>query len=735
MRACLPATIAVLFALTVASPGGTGARQAAPPQTPPPERQPADQQQPAQPTFRVEANFIRVDVYPSLGGMPVMDLRAEDFEVFEDGRLQTVQTFEHVVIRPAGPDSSRREPSTVAESREMAADPRARLFVLFLDTYHVDISGSHQMQRDLVQLLDRIIGEDDLVGVMTPEMSAANVTLARRTLSIEQMLARYWDWGRRESMTRLDPEEEQYEACYPDVDPPCRDRDEGRTWRGVAWEMIQRRREKLTLDALGDLVQYLWGLREERKAILPITHGWRLFRPNPALALRLKCQPLPGVPEVGTGPGGKPVVARDREDRGFTSLYACDAARMRLSQIDNDQQFRDLLDQANRANASFYPIDPRGMPAFDTPIGPRRPLNVIDDARALRDRIASLRTLADNTDGIAVVGSNDLEPGLQRIAADLSSYYLLGYYSTNTKIDGTYRKLTVRVKRPGVNVRARPGYRAATEEEVAAARPAEAGATPEPEVDAVMRAIGSLAALGRPLPFTLRAVHLPAAGGPGQLYIVGELDYGTARDARWKLGGEATIGASVDGASAFSGKVAIDPGSRRFVALMPAGEPLAPGEYLVQVRLRAAEGGLPLADTVRVTVGDTASAALVDPLVYRRGPSTGLAYEPTADLRFRRTEWIRVAVPIDPGATAMFKLLDRTGTVMGVPVATPAVPPAELLAVSGRAGGTAAAAAPGGWAVGQLSLAALAPADYAVEIEIAAGPERSKILAPFRIVP
>ena len=116
-RACrIPARTVCILALLHASVGF--ASQAA-------------QDQAAPTTFRTEANYVRVDVYPTRDGMPVTDLRKEDFEVLEDKVSQNIDQFEHVVIRSAGPQDARREPNTVAESRQAATDPRARVFVLF----------------------------------------------------------------------------------------------------------------------------------------------------------------------------------------------------------------------------------------------------------------------------------------------------------------------------------------------------------------------------------------------------------------------------------------------------------------------------------------------------------------------------------------------------------------------------------------------------------------------------
>ena len=92
------------------------------------------------------------------------------------------------------------------------------------------------------------------------------------------------------------------------------------------------------------------------------------------------------------------------------------------------------------------------------------------------DGLSNLQTLAEQTDGIAVLNTNDLRTGMTKIANDLSSHYVLGYYTNNTKWDGGTRKITVRLKGTGKAIRARREYRAPTEEDMAALRSATAAA-------------------------------------------------------------------------------------------------------------------------------------------------------------------------------------------------------------------------------------------------------------------
>jgi VWFA-related protein len=657
-----------------------------------------DQDEPPPPTFRTEANYVRVDVFPTVRGTPVDDLRREDFEVLEDGVRQTIEQFEHVVIRGNVPQALRREPNTVAESRAMAQEPRARLFVLFLDIPHVSQASSRRIRQSLIDTLNGLIGPDDLVGVMTPDMSAADVTFARKTTTIEGVLDRSW-WGSRDALIAQDPVEERYRFCYPNLTDPAAGASP------LAREMIERRREKKTLDALSDLVVVLRGVREERKAVLAITEGWRLFTPNPGLTAPTPRDRPPGPPPLGVGPGGT-LTTEDRRDPNVTTRNDCERDRIALSLIDDDVEFTRLLDQANRANTSFYPVDPRGLAAFDSSIGPDRPPSSGRDAAILRARISNLRRLAESTDGLAVVNTNNISGMLTRVVHDLSSYYLLGYYSSG-KLDGKFHAITVRVKRPGVTVRARRGYLAATREEAESlsARPTASDAEAA-EAHAIAGAIGPLDAYARESPVRLEAAAGWTGAGTAAIRIVGELGPGD----EWKQGAQVDVLLTGGSATLASARAIVKPGARSFeVTLAPDGL-TEPGEYAARVRARG--DAAPWNDVLAIDL--PAPPGTAGALLYRRGPATGGQERPTADRRFRRSERLRVEVPVSGEGPASARLLDRTGTPLAVPLET------------------AARARPDGsrWASVQLALAPLGPSDYL--IELTAGGVRT--LVAFRIV-
>ena len=127
---------------------------------------------------------------------------------------------------------------------------------------------------------------------------------------------------------------------------------------------------------------------------------------------------------------------------------------------------REAIAAATRANLSVYAIDPRGLTGPGDELieisgladdAPQR-LGVASSLDELRLSQDSLRVISDETGGFATVNRNDFATAFERIVRENSNYYALGYSSTNERRDGRYRKLTVRVTRPGLQVRARKGY-------------------------------------------------------------------------------------------------------------------------------------------------------------------------------------------------------------------------------------------------------------------------------------
>lgn len=715
-----------------------------------PAAEPAQDQ--PRPTFRLGASYVRVDLYPTRNGEPVPDLERADVELLEDGVPQTIEQFERVSLQITTDRESRRDPNTVAESREQAADPRRRVFVVFLDTGMTTIEGSHAARKPIVDMLDRLIGDDDLYAVMTPDMGARGITFARRTESLDAELAKYWTWGQRDALVRRDPEEATIETCFPDpapekyctgprgeriVQPPD-------AYRGVAVQLIERRSEERTLSALDDLVSELGALREERKAVIVVSQGWRLLEPKPALTKLQECDqpPMPGKPGVSSDGRLVSDVGTGRADPSMASSTQCHAMANQYAHVDNASRFRQLVERANRFNVSFYPFDTRGLAAFDRSIGARDdrirgdpgerseqgrgergPLG--RDVDRLANRVSSLRTLAEATDGIAVVNTNDLAGGARRIVNDLSTYYLLGYQSTNTKLDGRWRAITVRVKTPGVQVRARKGYRALTEAEMALMRGGNApdpatgtpsGAGQRVEVTgaaAVSRLIASLAGVDRALGWRSRAAwSIGSSLGRTRMWIATEVDEATLRQPEWASGGAGTATLTLsDGQRLADVPLKLEPGSRAIETSLDAQIP-ASTEVMVRLRLSPAGGGLPLSDTLRVTPSG-ASARL-----FRRGPTTGRQFVAAGDPRFRRTEHARVDLPIEDASSPIeAALIDRTGAPLRIPVAT------RVETVDGLA-----------WALGEVSLAPLSPGDYVLRVVVGQGARAATSLTAIRIV-
>jgi VWFA-related protein len=486
--------------------------------------------------------------------------------------------------------------------------------------------------------------------------------------------------------------------------------------------MKARRHEKNTLDAMRELVLYLRDMREERKAIVTISEGWLLFRPNPDLT-RLRKDPrdptgttqeqIPQPAPISVGPDGR-ITTKPRNVIGDSiDQSTCNAERIYLSHIDDDTYFKEILGEANRANATFYTIDPRGLVVFDSSMAAPLPITV--DHAVLNRRLDNLKMLAENTDGMWVQNNNDLDVGLKRIANDLSSYYLLGYYSSNAKLDGKFHTIKVRVKRPGVDVRARKGYRAATEEEVAAARKA-ANPPTTSSAGAVTTAMSGLSRLRPDWRFSMNAVPMTTAGSKqiSTVWIAGEVPVGEAGRA-WVNGGTVTLDVRAADATG-TARVSITPGNRAFSVPVKLSAPVTSGDLSVRATIAPAD---PTAESFTDILRLDLATSLGQPMLFRRGPSTGNRLVPAGSFQFSRTE--RAHLEFAAGAdtkSGTARLLDKAGGPLTVPVTTGERTDAQ----TGER-----------WLTADVSLAALAAGDYVVEFTTGEAASQKKVMTPLRV--
>jgi VWFA-related protein len=396
------------------------------------------QQPPDQPIFRTGINFIRVDVIVSdRNGANVADLKQSDFEVTEDGKPQSVETFKFIKLDGGtlpNPDGPPRAIRTDADEESEAARDDVRLFAIFLDDYHVRKENSLRVRAPLEQFVQTYLGPSDMMGLMYPLESVLNVRMTRNHEAVVKGLDRFL--GRKYDYQPTNDLERQY--AYLPV------------------ETQEQIRVRVALSAIQGLIVHMGTLKEGRKSLIVVSEGWSNRLPGAVQAQN----PTLGGGGVPLGPGGNGIIDPIGA-AGLSGSQADFAATM-----DMEQLLRDVYDEANKNNVAIYTVDPRGLAVseFDVSDGNVDPGT---DRQYLNQTTDTLRTLAVESDGRAIVNRNDLVGGMKQIVRDVSAYYLIGYSSTIAPSDGKFHEIKVKVKRPGVQVRARKGYWALTREEVA----------------------------------------------------------------------------------------------------------------------------------------------------------------------------------------------------------------------------------------------------------------------------
>jgi VWFA-related protein len=399
------------------------------------------QREQSQPVFRLRVEYVQVDATVNDGtGRFVPNLTKDDFEVLEDGKKQNIDRIE-VVDVPVEP----RPLPALLGGRPIEPDvytnkvEPGRLYLIIMDDLHVNPARTSAARRIARMFIEENLAPNDVAAVVVASgnrRAAQEFTSNRRLLldAVDKFQGRKVVSPGLASLSTMGAPEEG----TADIADPQR-MFNARTW----------------LDTLSAMATLAGRIPNRRKSVVMISEG-----PDIDLA----------ASEI------RPMYApmNNRESQGVTGEDPMKAEAPKgfpLARTELREKLRDFLDAANRANVRLYAFDPTvytqgGDDMVDiasanpgdydaaTGIEIVRSSRVLDGILAAQD---NLRTVSTQTGGFAVI-SRSFPAAFARIRADNSHYYILGYYPTNEKRDGKYRRIDVRVRKAGLKVTARRGY-------------------------------------------------------------------------------------------------------------------------------------------------------------------------------------------------------------------------------------------------------------------------------------
>jgi len=376
----------------------------APPSTPPQQQPPI--------TFKSEVNYVEIDArVTDAQGNFARDLTQADFRIAEDGKPQALTAFSMVDIPVTRPDPPLFAKSAILPDVVTNRTPfEGRVFVLVMDDLHTAFSDTPRARAAARQFVERYVGANDLVAVVNT--SGVGKSMQDFT-SNHQLVEKAIDgaMGNKEGSSTA--------AALADYNQNQQTRGMNSNANASFNEMMRWNNARNSMRTLRNIADYMAGMRGRRKALVFFSEG----------------------------------VNYDIVD-AINNAHATDVRK----------EMDDVVSAATRANVSVYSVDPRGLVtgmegaieigsfASDNSI---KSTDLLNELRIEHD---SLRLVAEQTGGFAVLDQNDFRGAFDRILQDNSSYYVLGYHPTNDKQDGRFRNVQVTVAKPGLSVRARKGY-------------------------------------------------------------------------------------------------------------------------------------------------------------------------------------------------------------------------------------------------------------------------------------
>jgi VWFA-related protein len=419
-----------LLAGLILAPYAFGAQA---PETPP-RPAPSPSPEAGTPSFPSQVELVTVDlVVTDKKGVPIPDLKATDFTVSEDGDPQTIASFESVQL-PAAPSATPKAPPRVSTNTEPEART-GRTFVILFDTIHLAPPQAQRAKIAVAEFLKNGVREGDRVTLIG---TGGEVWWSTRM-----------EAGREELMALLKRLDGRF---IPDSTP----------------------------ERMSDYEAMRIHIYHDQQVEQAVSRRFETYGANAGRSQS-------GSDDANLYQNGDPYVQARATDIYFQSvsrnritleilqrvLTSLATAQGRKSVIlvsegfiydPNLSEFKDVVQASRRGNAAMYFLDARGlagMPTFFTAeFGP--PIDTRDIGAVFLDTLQEAEgaeSLAADSGGFSIKNTNDLGKGIQRIADESRSYYLLGYNSSNASKDGRFRKVSVKVPgRKGLTIRARKGY-------------------------------------------------------------------------------------------------------------------------------------------------------------------------------------------------------------------------------------------------------------------------------------
>ncbi|MGB9459228.1 MAG: VWA domain-containing protein [Bryobacteraceae bacterium] len=412
-----------------------------------------DSQQPTA-VFSVTSTLVQVDaVVTDSKGRHITDLKPEDFQVFEDGKLQKLTHFSYVQVaseHKAAPEFKaerpKRSPNTVSALpppalAQLRPEDVRRTIVLMVDDLGLSFESMAFVRGSLRKFVNQQMQPGDLVAIC--RTGAGSGALQQFSVDKRVLLSvidgLHWNPNGRFGLSYFDPYGKFGPAGASGFVPSGDSRS-----LDVRYDI-----ENTAITTVGTLgaVNYIVGALREmpgRKSIVLFSDGIQLFE-------------SPGTGESLDSYADVTAALRrliDRANRSGTVIYTIQATGLQTLQL--DAQDNPQLDQMTRGEAN----------------GALNALTHIGGGRDVVNNVLQqdLAYLADKTGGLAYYNGNDLNSGLQRVLEDQEGYYLLGFQTPEGTLQrkngrSDYHRIQVKVTRAGLHVRSRSGFFGETDDE------------------------------------------------------------------------------------------------------------------------------------------------------------------------------------------------------------------------------------------------------------------------------